>query len=136
MAENNNDGEQGPDVRMLADEQLPIAAFPAERDQDFRVHFDRDTHEAIHRHAAEDTEVEICGVLVGRLERDDDGPFVSIQNLIRCDAADSRMAEVTFTHEAWATINEQMDNEFSDLSIVGWYHSHPGFGIFHFIIKK
>jgi proteasome lid subunit RPN8/RPN11 len=40
------------------------------------------------------------------------------------------MAEVTFTHESWSQINKEMDAKFADERIVGWYHSHPDFGIF------
>jgi hypothetical protein len=37
---------------------------------------------------------------------------------------------VTFTHESWAQINSEMDSRFVDARIIGWYHSHPDFGIF------
>ena len=39
-------------------------------------------------------------------------------------------AEVTFTHETWNKINAEMDSRFAHLAIVGWYHSHPDFGVF------
>ena len=74
--------------------------------------------------------MEICGVLVGQWERDADGPFVSVTESIRCDVAASRSGEVTFTHEAWNAINREMDTRLAGLKIVGWYHSHPSFGIF------
>jgi proteasome lid subunit RPN8/RPN11 len=69
-------------------------------------------------------------VLVGKWGKDDNGPFVIISAAIRGEAASNKLAEVTFTHETWAKINERMDKEFSSLSIVGWYHTHPDFGIF------
>jgi hypothetical protein len=37
---------------------------------------------------------------------------------------------VTFTHQTWSKINSEMDTKFVHLSIVGWYHTHPDFGIF------
>jgi hypothetical protein len=49
---------------------------------------------------------------------------------IRGEGAETRFAEVTFTHQTWAKINSEMDTRFSTLSIVGWYHTHPDFGIF------
>ena len=118
-----------PDVRELGKQELPAAAFPA-RQSDFRVYFDTETHARILRHAGEDTSVEICGVLVGRWERDDDGPFVAVSEYIRCDNASQKSGEVTFTHDAWSKINQEMDTRFVALKIVGWYHSHPGFGVF------
>src|SRR5690606_7016679 len=74
--------------------------------------------------------VEICGILVGEWRQDEDGPFATVENYIRCDNATSKFAEVTFTHESWAKINEEMDSRFDGKRIVGWYHSHPDFGIF------
>jgi proteasome lid subunit RPN8/RPN11 len=119
-----------PDIRRLSDHDLPSFAFPGSGKQDFRVYFAPGAHETVADHAAEDTSLEIGGVLVGRWGKDSDGPFVLVSEVIRCDSAASRSEQVTFTHEAWADISREMDTRFADLSIVGWYHSHPDFGIF------
>ena len=37
---------------------------------------------------------------------------------------------MTFTHETWAHIYRVKDRDHPDSRIVGWYHSHPGFGVF------
>ena len=113
----------------MRDESLPEGGFPAAR-SDFRVYFDAETHARIVGHAAEDKSFEICGVLVGRWQQDANGPFVLVSASIRCDEAAKKSGEVTFTHDAWTTINREMDTRFVDLKIVGWYHSHPGFGVF------
>lgn len=118
------------DVSQLSGENLPLSAFPASNACDFRVHFDPDVHTAISSHASEDTSIEICGVVVGTWHKDDDGPFARITNFIRCDDAASKNTEVTFTHQSWSQINEEMDSKYSDKRIIGWYHSHPDFGIF------
>jgi len=39
-------------------------------------------------------------------------------------------AHVTFTQDTWEHIYKIKDKEFPDHKIVGWYHSHPGFGVF------
>lgn len=118
------------DVKQLKDEKLPQVTFPGNANQVYRVFFEPGVHESIWKHAGEDSSVEICGVLVGRYVRDGDGPFVQIDGSIRGEKATSKFAEVTFTHETWAKIHEQMDSKFADRVIVGWYHSHPDFGIF------
>jgi proteasome lid subunit RPN8/RPN11 len=120
----------GPDVKHLAEQNLPETAFPGGRNQSFRVFFRPEAHEGLWKHALENITVEICGVLVGKWARDADGPFVLVEEYIRGEAAANKFAEVTFTHETWAKINEQMDTRFQNLSIVGWYHSHPDFGVF------
>jgi proteasome lid subunit RPN8/RPN11 len=118
------------DVRLLSRQDLPQETFPGGRNEGFRVFFSPEVHAAIWKHAAEDTSVEICGVLVGSWHRDLAGPFIKIIESIRGEGAETRFAEVTFTHQTWAKINSEMDTRFSKLSIVGWYHTHPDFGIF------
>ncbi|MBC8117400.1 MAG: Mov34/MPN/PAD-1 family protein [Candidatus Saccharimonas sp.] len=120
----------GPDVKQLAQESVPNGSFPVPRPSDYRVFIAPEVHAGIHAHASEKTDVEICGVVVGTWERDADGPFARISNYIRCDSATKKFAEVTFTHESWSHINKEMDTKYSDLRIIGWYHSHPDFGIF------
>ena len=119
-----------PDVRQLGDLDHPQRGFPASRKQDFRIYFDAAVHTELLRHVGEDTSVEVGGVLVGQWLRDDDGPFVAVSHFIRCESPESKPAELTFTHDAWTTIHQEMDTRYCDLSIVGWYHSHPDFGIF------
>lgn len=118
------------DVRQLRRRELPNAPFPGGQGQDFRIAFTPEVYRALWDHALETTAVEICGVLVGRWASDADGPFVSVTESIRGEAAESKLAEVTFTHQTWSKINAEMDRKFSDLSIVGWYHTHPDFGVF------
>jgi proteasome lid subunit RPN8/RPN11 len=118
------------DIRLLAGEPLPEEEFPGGRNEAFRVYFAPEVHAALWKHAGEDTSVEICGVLVGTWHRDEVGPFVKVAESIRGEGAETRFAEVTFTHQTWAKINAEMDTTFAHLKIVGWYHTHPDFGIF------
>ena len=119
-----------PDVRQLKTDPFPTSPFPVSRSTDFRIHFHPAVHGRALAHAKEDTSVEICGVLVGDWGQDDDGPFARVTEIIRCDNATKKFAEVTFTHESWTQINREMDTKFAHLRIIGWYHSHPDFGIF------
>src|SRR5262245_37640379 len=120
----------GPDVRQLGEQNLPQGVFPGGGRQPFRIFFAPEIHARIWQHAGENKGVEICGVLVGKWGKDADGPFVAVTETVRGEAATNKFAEVTFTHETWARINQEMDTKFSHLTIVGWYHSHPDFGIF------
>lgn len=118
------------DVRDLAKEDLAKGRFPVDPRADFRLFMAPDVHRGTWDHARHDKSVEICGVLVGRWERDENGPYAVVTNFIRCEQAASKFAEVTFTHESWAQINSEMDTKYAELRIIGWYHSHPDFGIF------
>ena len=74
-------------------------------------------------------EAEICGVLVGEFCEDDYGLYVSVRAVIEGSGADQGAAHVTYTQETWNKIHERMDEDYSRYEIVGWYHSHPGFGV-------
>jgi proteasome lid subunit RPN8/RPN11/LysM repeat protein len=77
-------------------------------------------------HVASDVEREVGGVLVGEIE--DDVAMVSA--VIPALAAVGSTANVTFTQEVWEDVHTRIDRDYPGCQIVGWYHSHPGFGIF------
>lgn len=82
----------------------------------------------IYDHVFAHPEGEVGGVLVGR---QGPGGRLEIIGAIPALRAEGHRASVTFTHAAWAEIHTTMERQFrSDQRIVGWYHSHPGFGIF------
>ena len=84
----------------------------------------------IHAHGKSSPEAEICGVLVGNVFHDEHGPYLLVDASIRGDQAKGRAAQVTFTAETWTHIQNAMERDHPDAKIVGWYHTHPGFGIF------
>jgi proteasome lid subunit RPN8/RPN11 len=80
-------------------------------------------------HAAEEPEHEIGGILVGSVT-EGERPVVFVESSIRGTNMTSTRGSVTFTHETWNSINTIKDETYPDLKVVGWYHSHPGFGLF------
>lgn len=102
----------------------------AGREFKFQAIFTHEALQAIHEHGKTSMDAEICGVLVGNVYRDSYGPYVLIRACIRGDAAESRNAQVTFKAETWTHIQQVMEQDHPDDKIVGWYHTHPGFGIF------
>ena len=72
--------------------------------------------------------MEIGGVLVGDVNAETGDVFVAAA--IPAYRATSAVASLTFTHEAWDDVNEVIARDYEGLRMVGWYHSHPRFGIF------
>lgn len=85
---------------------------------------------AIRAHAAEDLNTELGGVLIGNAAEGPEGTLVLIEGSIRALHTDATRGSITFTHETWNAINEAKDRDFPERRIVGWYHTHPGFGLF------
>jgi hypothetical protein len=58
------------------------------------------------------------------------GETPTIQDIIPALEAEGDLTSLTFTHEAWGVIHGVMEKRYPGRAIVGWYHSHPGHGIF------
>lgn len=84
--------------------------------------------EDIYDHVFGSLEHEVGGILLGPPPTRDEPLEVAAS--IPALEAENRQASVTFTHESWAGIYATMEARHPGLGIVGWYHSHPGFGIF------
>ena len=119
------------DASLLNADDFPMRALGlTEREFRFQAIFTQQVLNAIHEHGKTSLEAEICGVLVGNVYRDAQGPYVLVHASIRGDSADSRNAQVTFKAETWTHIQQSMERDHPNARIVGWYHTHPGFGIF------
>jgi proteasome lid subunit RPN8/RPN11 len=94
-----------------------------------RVHFNRKAYADLTAHAKESVEAEVGGVLVGEVKEDGDDFRVEVKAIIRAMAAREKRAQITFTHDTWTQIHKALDREYPNLQIVGWYHTHPGFGV-------
>jgi len=85
-----------------------------------------DVAREIRQHSRSQSKTEVCGVLLGS---EAEG-LTSIEACISGENAAQGGAHVTFTQDTWEHIYKVKDRDFPDARIVGWYHSHPGFGVF------
>src|SRR5438477_1796327 len=91
-----------------------------------RVTIEGEVLRQIRQHARSNSKTEVCGVLIGA----DIGSGMSITARIPGLNAAQAGTYVTFTQDTWEHIYKIKDKDFPDERIVGWYHSHPGFGVF------
>ncbi|MGI9516618.1 MAG: hypothetical protein ACR2NP_06225 [Pirellulaceae bacterium] len=75
---------------------------------------------------------EVGGFLLGGVFRDPEHQtlFVEIHEYVQATSLLSQHHSLTFTHDTWAAVHRQMEQKFPEQQIVGWHHTHPGFGIF------
>lgn len=89
---------------------------------------------AMQAHALSSLDREVAGVMVGRQpEKQPDGRYVvHIIDSIVAKHTVMQGASVTYTPESWRYMTDTLWEKYPDESavIVGWYHTHPGFGIF------
>ncbi len=80
----------------------------------------------IRQHARSQSKTEVCGILIGDEVEGQLQIHASIQGVNAAQAG----THVTFTQDTWEHIYKVKDSEYPDARIIGWYHSHPGFGVF------
>jgi len=122
-------------VRMLRpdrDRRLACVAYEVPGAGDLPIFLDRAPADAIERHALRDTTVELGGILLGRecLDEASGEPFVYVTQALEAKHYENTQASFTYTHDSWEEITRERDRLHPDLDIVGWYHTHPDFGVF------
>lgn len=88
--------------------------------------------ESLHQHLESDLHREHGGVLAGLpyLDPERQHYYADVQVAIPALEAEGSPVHLQFTPQAWEFIAGRLEEDFPELVVVGWYHSHPGLGIF------
>jgi proteasome lid subunit RPN8/RPN11 len=121
------------DVSQVETDALPEKPFPP--GSIFRVLITDEAYQTMQEHARStlaeaDMIREVGGVLIGNIFRDAAGPYLEIKSAIIAEHTRNEGTEVAFTPETWAQLNRVKDKLYPTDRVVGWYHTHPRFGIF------
>jgi proteasome lid subunit RPN8/RPN11 len=83
-------------------------------------------------HAGSDLEQEVGGALVGtwRRERGTGREFVMVDSALRARHTRQGNSHVTFTQDTLVSLHEELEERYPGKLFVGWYHTHPKFGVF------
>src|SRR5206468_822100 len=57
-------------------------------------------------------------------------PFVVITECLRAQHYESTQGSFKFTHATWSAITRERQRFLPELQMVGWYHTHPDWGVF------
>ncbi len=114
------------------DERWAAIAYGKPAPEDMPIFLNQPAADKIERHALSDVSVELGGILLGKecLDEKTGKPFVWVTQALEAKHYESTQASFTYTHDSWEEINRERDQKHPDLDIVGWYHTHPDFGIF------
>lgn len=113
----------------------PIKWYGEPDRADVCVYCTQSVLQAVQRHARDNSSREIGGILLGEVMTADGYIYVVVNRYLRAkDVGDrqSGRSHFNFSPEVWADLHRRIDNheEYRDRQIVGWFHSHPGHGIF------
>ena len=80
----------------------------------------------IEDHCFSAVDVEVGGFLVGRVE---DGKSI-VTHVLKAKNTSAQSTQLTFTNKTWETAWSEISAISKDAKLVGWFHSHPNFGVF------
>lgn len=73
---------------------------------------------------------ELGGVLLGQAYEHGGQRYVEITATLPAPSEDRGPYHFTFNADVWAHVNRERDTQHPTLQIVGWFHTHPGLGVF------
>ena len=85
----------------------------------------------IRAHSISNLRSELGGVLLGRAYRDGEQRIVDVIAALPARNDDHGPIHFTFTADAWRQIHHERAEKYPNLEIVGWFHTHPGLGVFY-----
>ncbi|MEY3319093.1 MAG: hypothetical protein RL540_1465 [Actinomycetota bacterium] len=80
----------------------------------------------IEDHCFSSTKTEVGGFLVGKIE---DGKSI-VTHVLKAKHTANTQSQLTFTNKTWEAALAEMGEIGPDAALIGWFHSHPNFGVF------
>lgn len=97
---------------------------------DVKVYIHQDVYKEMEKYASSDTAHELGTIMIGEYSEDMGKMHVVISEFIYAKYTDASASTLTFTHETWDYVHREHDEKYPDKKIIGWQHTHPGYGIF------
>lgn len=97
---------------------------------DVKVYIKQDVYKKLEKYAVSDTDHELGTIIIGSYAEELGKMHVIISDYILAKYTDASASTLTFTHETWDYVHKEHDEKYPDKKIVGWQHTHPGYGIF------
>lgn len=112
--------------------QLPVnfVSVGTVSQDSIKVYIKQDVYKRIEKFAKEEMSKEVGSILIGNYTDNEDEKSVVVSDYIEAKYTDSTASTLTFTHDTWEYVYKEKDKKFPDKKIVGWQHTHPGYGIF------
>jgi proteasome lid subunit RPN8/RPN11 len=97
---------------------------------DLKIYIPSQVLEEMSRHADEDIGMELGGVLVGDSYSWKGYPYVVVSGYVPAQVYQNTPASFRFTPDTWTQIHADIESLYPGKQIVGWHHTHPGYGVF------
>ncbi|MDW7670112.1 MAG: LysM peptidoglycan-binding domain-containing protein [Bacillota bacterium] len=102
---------------------------PSPPENDLKIVMTHHVQQQIDEFAASDHSRELAGVLLGAEEELASDTQLTVTAMIKAKKTSADQPSVTITHESWRQIYREKEILYPELRIVGWFLTHPGYGI-------
>lgn len=85
----------------------------------------------VHEHGISNMRTELGGFLLGHAYEDGDKLHIKVEVALPAVSDDHGPVHFTFNANSWSHCHAQKEAHYPSLQIVGWYHTHPGLGVFY-----
>lgn len=100
------------------------------QNDDVRIIINEKVYKQLHAFAQEDTRNERGSFLIGKSITEDNTICTYITGFIEAKHTEASPVSLTFTHETWNSVHQELTASHPNEKIVGWQHTHPGLGVF------
>jgi proteasome lid subunit RPN8/RPN11 len=123
---------QEPDEKLIpsADRARVVEAKGTIQPDDLQIFLRKETLIEVVQYAKTNLSRELGGVLVGTCHRWRGQTWIDVDGYIKATRFQNTAASFKFTHDSWSDITREKEKKFNDKPIVGWQHTHPGYGVF------
>ena len=94
------------------------------------VRIDAGVHKEIERFAGRDRYCECAGLLLGTVAIEDGERVIHVTAMAAATEAVGCRTSVKMTPAAWESVLHARDVDHPDLRVLGWFHTHAGWGVF------
>lgn len=112
---------------MLPQNILPIGGHVEENKN---IYISQAVYKQIHKFTRNKTTNESGGMLVGTTIEEFGKTNIVISGFVEAKFCEATPTTLTFTHETWEYVHQEMEKKHPGKKILGWIHTHPDFGIF------
>lgn len=94
------------------------------------VYVNHHAYDGMLRWAAGGDDFEVGGFLLGGFHHHAGRRYIDITNQVPALKAESARAHLTFSNDAMREFHETHAERYPGTRVLGWYHTHPGYGLF------
>ncbi len=94
--------------------------------QKFEIVCSDELMKKIEEHCFSSTKTEVGGFLVGTVAEGKS----TVTHVLKAKHTANTQSQLTFTNKTWETAFAEMSEISSEAQLIGWFHSHPNFGVF------